>query len=90
MVINAVWKIDEDNAVEMLQEAGKKLDSAHGEMTLDFSSVNLIDARMVQALEQLADMAQEKGVHVELCGVHVDVYKALKLVRLASRFSFTV
>ena len=33
-------------------------------------------------------IADEKGVKVVLRGVNVDVYKVLKLVKLASRFSF--
>ena len=57
-------------------------------MTLDFSSVRRIDASVVRAMEELADRAKEKDVKVALRGVNVDVYKVLKLVRLASRFSF--
>ena len=87
----AVWtKIDEESAVEGLREAGNKLESADGEVTLDFSSVRRIDASVVRAMEELADRAKEKEVKVALRGVNVDVYKVLKLVKLASRFTFTV
>lgn len=87
----AVWtKIDEESAVEGLREAGNKLESADGEVTLDFSSVRRIDASVVRAMEELADRAKEKDVKVALRGVNVDVYKVLKLVKLAPRFSFTV
>ena len=87
----AVWtKIDEESAVEGLREAGNKLESADGEMTLDFSSVRRIDASVVRAMEELADRAKEKDVKVALRGVNVDVYKVLKLVKLAPRFTFTV
>jgi hypothetical protein len=36
----------------------------------------------------LAGAADEKAVKVALRGVHVDVYKVLKLVKLTPRFSF--
>jgi anti-anti-sigma regulatory factor len=45
---------------------------------------------VVQALEELADRADEKGIKVALRGVNVDVYKVLKLVKLSSRFAFVV
>ena len=39
MAIVAVWhKIDEERMVLALQEAGEKLDSAEGDVVLDFSS----------------------------------------------------
>lgn len=91
MAMIAVWtKIDEESAVEGLREAGNKLESADGEVTLDFSSVRRIDASVVRAMEELANRAKEKDVKVALRGVNVDVYKVLKLVRLAPRFTFTV
>ena len=39
-------------------------------------------------MEEFADIADTKGVKVVLRGVDVGVYKVLKLVNLASRFSF--
>ena len=85
----AVWiKIDEERVVEGLQEAGEKLDSAEGEVVVDFSSVGRIDSSAIRALEGFADAADDKGVKVVLCGVNVDVYKVLKLVKLGSRLSF--
>jgi anti-anti-sigma regulatory factor len=89
MEIVAVWqKIDEERVVLALQEAGEKLDSAEGEIILDFSSVRRVDASAVRALEKFASTADDKAVKVALRGVNVDVYKVLKLVKLASRFSF--
>ena len=85
----AVWlRIDEGRVVEGLQEAGEKLDSVEGEVALDFSSVRRIDASGLRAMEELAGRADAKGVKVVLRGVDVAVYKALKLVKLGSRFSF--
>ena len=81
-------KIDGERFVQALQEAVGKLDSAEGEVTLDFSSVHRIDHRVLSAMEEFAGIADDKGVKVVLRGVNVDVYRVLKLVRLASRFSF--
>jgi len=89
MAMMAVWlKIDEERVVQALQEAGEKLDSVEGEVVLDFSSVRRVDPSAVRAMEGFADTADDKAVKVALRGVNVDVYKVLKLVKLASRFSF--
>ena len=85
----AVWlKIDEESVVKALQEAGEKMDTVEGEVALDFSSVQRIDAIALSAMAEFADIADSKGVKVVLRGVNVGVYKVLKLVKLASRFSF--
>ena len=73
---------------ETLQDALGRLESATGEMALDFSSVRRIDPSAIGALEKLAGMADDKAVKVALCGVNVEVYRVLKLVKLTSRFSF--
>ncbi len=89
MAMIAVWqKIDEASVVPALQEAGEKLDSTESEVVLDFSSVNRIDASGLIAMEEFANKADDKGVKVALRGVNVSVYKVLKLMKLASRFSF--
>ncbi len=85
----AVWlKIDEDRVAQALREAGQKLDGIEREVVLDFSSVRRIDPSVVRAMEEFARIADDKGVKVALRGLNVDVYKVLKLVKLASRFSF--
>jgi len=71
-----------------LQEALVKLDGAQGELVLDFSSVRRLDARALKVMEQLAILAAGKSVKVVLRGVNAEVYKVLKLVKLAPRFSF--
>jgi anti-anti-sigma regulatory factor len=89
MAMIAVWlKIDEGRVVQMLQEAAENLDATEGEVLLDFSSVRRINPSVVRGMEGFADVADDKGVKVGLRGVNVDVYKVLKLVKLASRFSF--
>lgn len=80
--------IEDGRVVSTLQEAAGSLDDAHGEAIFDFSSVLRIDSAAVRALEDFARVADEKGVKIVLRGVNVDVYKVLKLVRLARRFSF--
>ena len=87
-MIAVFLKIDEERVVQALQEAADKLDSAAGEMVLDFSSVRRIDPSALRGMEEFAGIANGKGVKVALRGVNVDVYKVLKLVKLASRFSF--
>lgn len=80
-------KLDEKQIVPALQEVGQKLQSAGGELVLDFSAVRRIDANAVRAIEELARKADEKAVKIVLRGVNVDVYKVLKLVKLTARFS---
>jgi anti-anti-sigma regulatory factor len=89
MAVIAVWlKVDEGRVVQALQEAEEKLASVEGEVALDLSSVRRIDSKALRAMEEFADIADAKGVKVVLRGVDVGVYKVLKLVNLASRFSF--
>jgi len=88
MPANAVWlKIDGERVLHALQEAVEKLDGAGGEVVLDFSSVHRIDTSALRAMENLASTVDGK-VKVALQGVNVDIYKVLKLMKLAPRFSF--
>jgi anti-anti-sigma regulatory factor len=81
--------IDKDGVISQLQEACEKLKTdPESEFVLDFSSVRRVDAAAVLGLERLAAVAGEKTVNVALRGVNVDIYKVLKLVKLAPRFSF--
>jgi len=81
-------KIGEEFMVPALQDAAEKLDSAEGELIVDFSSVKRVTSAGLAALRALADSAEKKGVKVVLQDVNVEIYKALKLVKLTSRFSF--
>ena len=84
-----VWlKTDGEPVVQALQEAREKLDSAEGDVCLDFSSVRRIDPSALREMEELASIADDKAVKVVLRGVNVDIYKVLKLMKLAPRFSF--
>jgi anti-anti-sigma regulatory factor len=84
-----VWpKVEETRIAQALQQVGEKLDSAGGDVVLDFSSVHKVDTSAVRAMEELARIAAEKSVKIVLHGVKVDVHKVLILSRLKSRFSF--
>ena len=89
MATIAEWlRIDGKGIIEGLEDARAMLDAANGELVLDFSSVRRIDAGAVRALQTLAATADEKAVKVVLRGVNIEIYKVLKLVKLARRFSF--
>ena len=88
MTMIDVWVEIEVNCVaQTLREAGGRLNSADGNVFLDFSSVRRLDPGGLRALEDFAVAADGKMVKVTLRGVNVDVYKVLKLARLSSRFS---
>jgi anti-anti-sigma regulatory factor len=88
MPANAVWlKIDGERVALALQEALEKLDGIGGEVVLDFSSVRRIDTSALKAMENFAATVDGKA-KVALQGINVDVYKVLKLMKLAPRFSF--
>jgi anti-anti-sigma regulatory factor len=88
MAMIAAWRIDGERVVHALEEFRDKLGSADREVVLDFSSVRRIDTSAIRAMEDLAVIADEKAVKIVLRGVNVDIYKVLKLVKLAPRFSF--
>jgi anti-anti-sigma regulatory factor len=89
MPMNTVsLKIDGDRVAHALQEALEKLDGGGSEMVLDFSSVRRIDPSALRAMEGLASTAGDKDAKIVLRGVNVDIYKVLKLTKLARRFSF--
>ena len=82
------FKIDGDRVAECIHEAYMQLDPARDQTTLDFSSVLRISPKDLRAMEELVERADNQSVKVVLCGVNVDIYKVLKLVKLTARFSF--
>ena len=82
------FKVDGDRVAECIHEAHMQLDSARDHTTLDFSSVLRISPQDLRAMEELADRADNQSVKVVLCEVNVDIYKVLKLIKLAPRFIF--
>jgi anti-anti-sigma regulatory factor len=79
-------KINAESVADCLLEARANLDSGQGETILDFSAVRRIDPKALRAMEELLALADEKAVKIGLHGVNVDIYKVLKLVKLAPRF----
>ena len=84
-------KIDGERVVDALQEIAVSIADANYEaLVLDFSSVHWIDPSALRALEELAGIADGVAVTLELRGVGVNVYKVLKLAKLAPRFLFGI
>jgi anti-anti-sigma regulatory factor len=81
-------QVNAEGLTESLTQAREKLDAAGAEMILDFSHVPRIDSEALKAILDLASAAEPKKVKLTLRGVNVDVYKVLKLMKLASRFSY--
>jgi len=86
--ITLIFKVEGNGIGHALREAGEKLEKAEGQLVLDVSAVHRIDPAALKALEELAGMAEGKRVKLALRGVNIDVYRVLKLARLAPRFSF--
>lgn len=80
--------IDSQQVTQLLQQARKQVDAGEAEVIVDFSPVRRLDAQALNALEELAGLAQQKSLKLVLRGVNVDVYKVLKLMKLAPRFQF--
>lgn len=78
MTANADW----------IQDAVQKINGGEQEVMLDFADVTRIDGNVVRALEELADVAAERSVKVELHSVNVDIYRVLKQLKLTDRFTF--
>lgn len=84
----AILTVDDERVVQVLEEACQTLDTADGELVLDFSSVARLQPAAISALQTLAAMADQKAVKLVCRGVKVSVYRVLKLVKLAQRLSF--
>lgn len=80
--------IDSQHVVSTLEKARENLASDTSDVSLDFSSVRRVNSADLRSLEQLVVKADLKKRKVVLRGVNVDFYKALKLAKLAARFTF--
>ena len=72
----------------MLQQAMEKVKNGDGEVLLDFAALPRIDVAVVGALQELAALAGERSATIVLRAVTADVYRVLKQLKLAERFSF--
>ncbi len=83
-MIADVYKVDSERVAQALAEARENLNSTESEVTLDFSGVRRIDREGLGAMEDIAAAADcAKSVKIVLRGVNVDVYKVLKLAKVA-------
>lgn len=80
--------VEEKSLISQLEKAKQDSRNAREGLVLDFSAVYRIDAADLHALEDFARFVREKELNVILRGVHVDLYKTLKLLGLADHFSF--
>lgn len=80
--------VDEQKLVFQLGSIAKDMQGEPREIALDFSSVSRLSSKDVIAIEAFVRTAEDKKVKVTLRGVNVPIYKSLKLVKLARRFSF--
>jgi anti-anti-sigma regulatory factor len=87
MTSNRVWLNVDPECLLLQKDAVEKLQSAEGELVLNFSSVVRIDSRAALAMEQLADLATQRSRKIELRAVNTTTYRALKLMKLARRFT---
>lgn len=88
-MIPAILTIEDERFLSDIENACEKLEIADGELLLDLSSVRRLDPSGVNALKKLTSLAGERSVKLVVRGVSVDVYRVLKLVRLADQLSFT-
>ena len=86
--IAVIFKVDGEGVAPALQQASERLDAANGQLVLDFSAVRRIDPAGLSAMEKFAGIADGLGIKPALHGVNIDVYRVLKLAKLAARFSF--
>lgn len=84
----AVMKVDDQRIVQSLDEAREKLEFAEGELILDFSFVGRVDPKTIAALKMLARTAKQNNARLVLRGASINIYKVLKLVKLAKQFTF--
>ena len=86
---SAFIQVDPERVVHVLEhDAVEQLNGAGGDLVLDFSAVLRIDANAARAMEELAGRADSASVKVALRAVNIDIYRALKLLKLTGRFSF--
>lgn len=85
----AVWlKLGGESLADDLLDACERLETADEEIVLDLSSVRRIAPGEIAAIDHLAACAAELNVRVVLRGVNIEVYKVLKLTKLAPHFAF--
>ena len=85
----AVIRIQGNLLQDAVESARIKLDEGESQVVMDFSLVRRLDSRLLASISDLAVIAKAKDNSIILHAVNVEVYKALKLARLTSPFSFS-
>ncbi len=85
----AVIRIEGNLLHEAVESARIKLDEGESQVVMDFSLVHRLDSSLLASISDLAAIAKAKDNSITLHAVNVEVYKALKLARLTSSFSFS-
>lgn len=85
----AVIRIEGNLLQDAVESARIKLDEGESQVVMDFSLVRRLDSRLLASISDLAVIAKAKDNSIILHAVNVEVYKALKLARLTSPFSFS-
>ena len=88
MTVSEWQKIEGAHVTESLRAIGEKLQASDDELVLDFAAVRNLNPGALSALGELATAAQEKNIRLVLRAVNIDVYKVLKLAKLAARMAF--
>jgi len=88
MTTNAMWiQVDSEHTEAFRDEVIARLTRAEDDVVLDFSFVKRLDTKGVRVLEELAGLAEDQSVKLVLRAVNMDVYRVLKLLKLAERFT---
>ena len=86
--ISVTPDVKQNDAAQAVRQCREQLESADGELVVDLSALQRIDPQILSAVEEMADAATRKDVKIALRGVNAGVYKVLKLLKLASQFSY--
>ncbi len=83
-----VVNVEPGRMVECVEQAILQLVREDGDVVLDFSRVERLDAATLHAIQKLAEISAARGVKPVLRGVRVETYKVLKLMQLANRLTY--
>jgi anti-anti-sigma regulatory factor len=81
-------KNDAGLVLPLLAEARRQLDTGAKEILLDFSTVHRIDAPGLRAFEDFIRLAGDNAAKITLRAIDVEIYKVLKLQKLAGRVCY--
>lgn len=80
--------ICEQNVAEGLRAIEQERTNTSGDIILDFSCVQRLDANALLALQKLAAAPDAESPKLVLAGLKPGIYKVLKSLKLSSKFSY--